>query len=167
MTVPMAAIEEYRRTRESLLAEYPELAHDAEALQDTLDGVTDAQDLIAKLVRQSLETDALATGLSILVQDYSTRVDRMAAKAAALKNAAFKIMQAIGERSIKRPEFTLTVSPTKPAVQIIDAEAIPEPFIRVKREPNKAAIAAALQAGHNVAGASLSNGGEHLTVRVK
>ena len=159
-------IEEYRRAKAALLAEYPELAFDSEALSDTLDGSTDAQDLIAKLVRQSLETQAAADGLGGLISDYGLRHDRMEAKAAALKNAAFKIMQAIGERSIKRPEFTLTVHPSRPAVIVTDPDALPTEFIRVKAEPDKKAIAEALKAGP-VPGATLSNGGDCLTVRVK
>lgn len=160
-------LEEYRRARASLLAEYPELAFDSEALSDSLDGITDAPDLIAKIIREHLETVAQADGLGGLINTYNIRRDRMQDKADALKAVALRLMQAIGERSIKRPEFTLSISASPPSVKVTDPDALPALFKSFKVEPDKQAIAAAIKGGSTVPGAVLSNGGERLSIRVK
>jgi hypothetical protein len=52
-------------------------------------------------------------------------------------------------------------------VVITNKEALPEQFIRIKREEDKVAIKDALKRGEIVPGAELSNGGETLTIRRK
>lgn len=160
-------VEEYRRAKAALLAEYPELAFDNDTLTDTLEGLSDATEIVARIVRQHLETEAQAEGLGGLIKTYSDRKGRMEDRAAALKAMAFKLMQAMGERTIKRPEFTLSIAAAKPSVIITDEGALPAIFKRFKVEPDKVAIFTAIKDGGHVPGAALSNGAERLTVRVK
>jgi hypothetical protein len=161
-----ALVEEYRRIRATLLSEYPELVHDQEALTDTLDGLHAAQDIVARLVRKHLEDKAAAEALKALEKQYEERRERIERRAAAQREAAFKLMQAIGERNIKRPEFTLTVKPGKAKVLVTDRTLLPDNYFRVKRDPDLEQIRHDLASGVHVPGASLSNADECLTVRV-
>ncbi len=163
---PFGLAEEYRRIRETLLAQYPELADDAEALADTLDGLTSAHDVIARLIRHSLEDMASSGALRDLEKQYSDRRERLVRRAMARKEAAFKLMSAIGERSIKRPEFSLSIAPGRAKVIVTDRTLLPEDYFRIKREPNLEAIREAIDGGEVVPGATLSNREENLTVRV-
>lgn len=165
MNLP-ALVEEYRRIRATLLAEYPELVHDQEALTDTLDGLHAAQDIVARLVRKHLEDIAAAEAVMGLAKLYQERSARLGRRAKAQKEAAFKLMQAIGERSIKRPEFSLSVGPGRAKVLITDRSLLPDQYFRVKREPNLELIGHDIAAGIAVPGATVSNRDDVLTVRV-
>jgi hypothetical protein len=165
MNLP-AIVDEYRRIRASLIAEYPELVHDTEALTDTLDGLHAAQDVVARFVRQSLEDKAAAEALKALEAKYEQRRERIEKRAEAQRTAAFRLMQAIGERSIKRPEFSLTVAPGRARVLVTDRTLLPDEYWRVKRDPNLDQIRHDLAAGTAVPGTTMSNGEDCLTVRV-
>lgn len=165
MTAPTHIIEAARRQKLSLIAEFPELAEDEQALWDTLDGINGAQDFIASLIRGSREDDAMASGIKEYEAELRARRDRLERRAKARKDAAFEMMQALGLRRLERPDFLLTVSARKPSVIITDETAIPHFLMSTKVYPNKERIAAELRQGHEVPGATLSNGGESLTVR--
>ena len=165
MSVPANIVGAYQAIRVRLLEEFPDI--DEETLADTLDGLHGAQDIIASLIRHSLEDKAAVAGLQQLESDYAKRRRRFSARAEARREAAFDLMQALNLRKVERPEFTLSVSPGKPAVIISDQATIPQQYFRVKREPDKAAIAKALEAGERIIGASFCNAAERLTVRVK
>ena len=163
LTEPL--IEQYKRAKASLLAEYPELVSDPDVVRDTLDGTTEAQDVITKLVKHHLEDKAAAEALKSLEEDYAVRRERLQARSNARKAMALRLMNAIGEKTIVRPEFTLTVSVTRPSVIIIDDELLPEAYVRVKREPDKIKIRTDILAGADIPGAMLDNGSETLIVR--
>jgi hypothetical protein len=52
-------------------------------------------------------------------------------------------------------------------VVITDPEAIPGAFMRVRREPDKTAIGAAIASGADIPGAEMRNGLPALTIRTK
>lgn len=158
--------DEYLRIRAALLEEFPELRDDAEALADTLDGEADAPDIIAALVRQSREDEAAATAVGGLARTYAERSARLAHRAEKRREAALRLMQAIELRSLKRPEFTLTVQtyPGKP--EVYDEEALPNTCFRYRRSVDFSALKEEMAAG-DVPGARMTNGHEGLVVRTK
>lgn len=160
-------IEEYRRARESLLTEFPELADDDRALADTLDGETDAGDVIAKLIRDAREDEALAGGLGEMLADMVTRKARFLARAGKRRSFALTLMNAIGWQKIERPDFTAAVRNTPPSVKITDDILIPDNLCKFTRTPDKPAIKQALQRGETVSGATLNNGSQSLTILTK
>ena len=84
-----------------------------------------------------------------------------------LKDEALAAMDAAGQRAWKSPEFTVSLSPGRPGVVITDPEAIPGAFMRVRREPDKIAIGAAIASGADIPGAEMRNGLPALTIRTK
>ena len=74
-------------------------------------------------------------------------------------------MGEMGLTKLQAPDFTATLSAGRPKVTITDEAAIPADLSRVKREPNKTAILAALTAGREVPGAELANPQPVLTLR--
>ena len=79
----------------------------------------------------------------------------------------FAAMDAAGQRAWTSPEFTVSLSPGRPGVVITDPEAIPGAFMRVRREPDKTAIGAAIASGADIPGAEMRNGLPTLTIRTK
>jgi hypothetical protein len=76
-----------------------------------------------------------------------------------------RLMEVAEQRSIDLPTAKISLGKSPAKVIITDESAIPDEFVRVKREPNKTAIKEALVGGKDVPGATLSNGGTSLTIR--
>jgi len=168
MSAPAAVVATYNRIKAALLENYPELADDAETLTDTLDGLHAGQDMVARLVRQSIEDKASVSALKELEATYAGRRSRLSARSEHQRDAAFDLMEALGERKITRPEFTLSISKGRSSVVISNPDILPnEYWRRPSPEPDKTKIGDALAAGQDVPGATLSNSPEKLTVRIK
>ena len=164
--IPVLAAE-YRRQRDGLLAAYPELAEDEAALVDTLDGITDAVDFIARFARFAREDEAMAKALSTMQSDMAERKSRLEARADKRRSVALALMNAIGEKKIIRPDLTITVQAGRPAVRITDEAELPDAYFRVTKSPDKTAIKESIERGEPVPGAVLSNGSEQLMIRAK
>lgn len=163
-----AIIEQWHRMRAALIAEFPELADDSQALADTLDGEAEAKDIIAKLIRESRVDFAMVDGLSEIIGENRERRDRVERRALRQRQAAQELLEAIGERKIERPDFTASIGASRASVRITDEAALPDELCRIEttRTPDKAAIQSALANGP-VPGAVLSNGGTQLTIRTR
>jgi hypothetical protein len=66
---------------------------------------------------------------------------------------------------ISAPDMTISRRPVPPSVVIVDESLLPKELLRVRTEPDKTAIKAALASGP-VAGAIMSNGSETLQVKI-
>jgi hypothetical protein len=74
-------------------------------------------------------------------------------------------MQVAELARIDHPEATVCLKKTPPKVMIYDVEALPDELVRIVREPDKLEIKKRLEAGEEVDGAAMSNGGLALQVR--
>ena len=158
---------EWNRQREALIAFDPNLLTDEVALHDTLEGIADAGDFIAFWCRKAREDEAMATGLSTMLADMQMRKQRLLARAEKQRDIAMCLMDAIGETKIVRPDLTISVNAGRQKVLVTDENALPNAYVRIKREPNKLAILEALEQGELVPGATLSNRTSTLTIRTK
>jgi phage host-nuclease inhibitor protein Gam len=61
----------------------------------------------------------------------------------------------------------VSIQDGRAGVVITDPQAVPDQFVRIKREPDKTAIGAALASGNAVPGADMRNGAPSLTIRTK
>lgn len=141
----------------SLLARYPELATDEELRLDSLEGQTDALELLKYLVRKKAEADAYDTGIGLYIKELSARRSRMNRRSEAAKELMFKILEAADLKKVELPEATLFIRAGTPKVIITDETALPDEFVKTERTPIKTEISKALKDGKEVAGASLSN----------
>ena len=164
--LPAAVAEEYRQQREALLQAFPELGQDEATLQDTLEGISSAPDLIASFIRQAREDEAMAGALKAMIGEMADRKSRLSIRAERRYTAAQRLMDACGLRKIIMPDFTAWISNTAPTVIVEDESALPDSVHRTVRVPDKAKIKAALAKGP-VDGARMSNGGATLNLRVK
>lgn len=163
---PTLEVDAVRRHIEALLTKHPELRDDDDLLADCLQGETDAEDVLNKLVSQLRHDDTLSLAMTmrmVAIQKRQTGVDR---RRDSTRAAIKSIMDAAGQRKWVLPEATLSIRSTPASVHVLDEAQIPDEFWRVKREPNKTAIKEALLDGTEVPGATLSNGGESLSVRI-
>ena len=167
MNAPVALLaSDWRNTIKSLREQFPDA--DDEALFDTCDGLTEAADVVALFVRQSREAAAMAAAVRSLVQDYIFRCGLLEGRSERLKSAALRLMEDMGEKTLRRPEFTLSVSNRPGKLEVYDEEAIPDSFFdyetKVVRTLNKDRLAAAPELPP---GARMTNGQSVLSVRMK
>lgn len=165
--LPAALAADWRNTLAALREQFPDA--DDQTLFDTCDGLTDAADVVAALVRQSIEAGAMAEANSRLMDLYASRSALMEEREKKLRSAALRLMEDMGASTIRRPEFTLSVSHRKGRPEVYDEEALPEEFFtyRTIRQVDKNKLAAAAEAGTLPAGARMTNGSSVLTVRTK
>lgn len=164
LTAPF--IVEYQRQRKALLKFDPSLAEDDLALTDTLEGITQAPDIIAGFLRKAREDEAMAGAVVGMMSDMRERKERLLARADKRRDAALQMMDAIGLRKIEQPDFSASIRNVPPKVEITDEAALPDELCKTVRSPDRAAIKEALTHGP-VAGAQLSNGASTLTIRTK
>lgn len=164
----MEAGNQLARVREMLFAIDPSIEEDQQLFHDMLEGeAPDALAVIERLIEASVESDALADAAKARQADLANRRARFERRRDAYRAVALKAMEQIHLRRLERPAWTASIANRPARVLITDESALDEIYIRVEREPDKAAIAAGLKNGDTVRGAELSNGGVGLTVRTR
>lgn len=145
-----------------------DLASDEAALAEMLGPETgDVMDILQRLLRGAMHAKDMAEAAGDRIEEIQARRDRYRRRADTMRGVAFSIMDAIGERKIELPDVTATIAAGRQSVVITDEAAIPDQFVRTKREPDKAALLAALKVGYEIPGAVLANGIDTLQLRTK
>jgi len=141
---------------------------DPQTMLDTLEGATDLHEALIDVAKEVMEREAANVGLSSLIADLQDRKRRNESTADALRTIILQAMDTAGIPQIKSDFCTLSKRDTKGKLVVVDEALIPAKFF-VPQEPvlDKKALSAALEAKEEVAGATLSNGGISLTIRVK
>jgi len=134
--------------RYQALLEIAEQGEDVSAALGELDDAIEAKAVNVCKVLAQLEADALAS---------DAEATRLAARSKTYANGAERLRQYIKAcmtsakiRSIKSPQFSITISPGQDKVVITDISKIPKELMRQPKtplaEPDKAAILAAYKA---------------------
>jgi hypothetical protein len=162
------AIAELMRVRQQLLVDDPTIADDERLFSDLLSGEGgDAMEVVNRLVRAALHAGSMATAAKVRVLDLEQRAQRYANREKSLRAAVMSVLEALGMKRHEEPDFSVSISAGSPSVQIIDAGALPDAFVVTERRPDKVVISAALKAGQEVPGATLSNSGPRITIRTR
>lgn len=155
-----------RATVARLQAENPDT--DADALLALVETEEPAfNDMLAALCRAADEAKRNEDAADMRADALRERAGRYQKQYEAYRALIFAALDAAGQRAWKSPEFTVSVTPGRAGVVITDPAAIPDDFVRIKREPDKTAIGAALASGATVPGAEQRNGFPTLIIRTK
>lgn len=149
---------------DALLPNYPELAEDDALRADMLEGSTAAFDVLSRLVDLERDADSMSKAIAARITDLQARKARAERQKEAMRTLMLRILQAIGERKATLVEATVSVSKGRDSVEVVDADSLPDEFVRIERVPDKTALKAAL-ANDNVPGARMRSGEETITVR--
>jgi hypothetical protein len=156
----------YRALRERLQTEDPTL--DEQTLADTLEGLTDVHEIIAAVVRSALVDEALSNGLKNRVGEMQERLDRLRDRASKRRKIAKDVMLELDIKKIIAPDFSVSIRPGLPALQVLDETAVPSIYWqpsapRLKRQE----LLSELKSGSEIEGVALANPEPVLSVRVK
>lgn len=140
---------------------------DEDCFLDTLDGETDAMDVLGKLIQERQEIQANEAAVKDLAKTYQERAARLNAKADAISQTIGHLLDAIGSKKVAHPLATVSRTKARQSVLVTNPEEIPTQLTKVKRSPDLAAIKEQLEAGDFVPGAEIKLGNPGVTVRVK
>ncbi|MGI9520761.1 MAG: siphovirus Gp157 family protein [Hyphomicrobiaceae bacterium] len=152
--------------REELLSQFPDL--DDETLADTLEGLTDLNEILVAMVRSALDDEALAAALSTRLGDMKARLDRFTRRAKSKRSLVLEAMTKAELKKIVEADFTISVRSGAPTVEVIEEDRLPE--IYWKPQPPKfdrQLLLSDLKHGATIAGAHLAPRAQQLSVRVK
>lgn len=146
----------------------PEIAAEVGLLDEMLgDAEQDVELILARLLRGSVEARDMAEGAKNRAAEIKHRQKRYEDRADAMRGTAFAILDALGRQRVELPDLTASVSRGGMATIITDETMLPDEFVRVKREPNRDAINAAVKVGQVVPGVETTNAPARLMVRTR
>jgi len=148
-----------------LLSDHADI--DDATLFDTLDGLTDLTDQCNAVIGSALADEATADGLRDFIGALDARCERIRTRAIAKRAAVRAAMEDAGVSKLALPVATLTLGAGRPSVVVFDEDLLPSAFWRVRRDVDKAKIAAALKNGEAVPGAQMNNSPNVMTVRTR
>lgn len=155
----------YVALRERLLADVPEI--DERTLADTLEGITDYQEMLVAGVRAALRDEAQAVALQLIIDENLQRLKRFEDRAQKMRGIIRDEMEQSGVYKIAVPDFTASLRSGPPHVVVIDETKIPKTYFEDRPHLKKRVLLEDLKLGIPVEGASLSNPRMSLSVRTR
>lgn len=150
-----------------LLSGYPEIKEDDELLQDMLTGSTDFNEIMSRILDKHLTASSQAKAVKEREADLKARRERLEATADGLKGMMMSLMNTAGLDKLPLVEATISITKPRTSVNVLDVEALEQPYVRFKREADKKAIASAIESGIVVNGAELVMGEPSISIRTK
>jgi hypothetical protein len=160
------AVSSHQTIRDRIIALDSDI--DETTLADTLEGLTDFNEVVTSVVRAALFDEALAAGLKGYIEIVQKRMQRLAERGARRRRVARDAMIEVDIKKIAAPDFTLSVRPGAPALVVVDEAAIPERYWQ-PRDPrlDRLGLLADLKLGRSIAGVQLNDPEPVLSVRVR
>lgn len=140
-------------------------------LRDSIEGETDIHELIALAVEQVMTDRALIAGIASHAKRLADRKARIEHRVDVMCAALASAFEAAVLKSVETPSGTITLKAKPQACIITDEQRIPSSyFITPDPKLDKRALLADLKAadkdGRTIPGATLSNGGTTIQIRI-
>lgn len=150
------------------LAEAFNLGEEDQALIDTLEGESDYPEMLAAALREAKAREAMAHGLSGLIDALKARKERLETSAERVRLIAAESMLEAGEKKLACADMTISVRQGKPRL-IIDEERLPAAFKveKVTYKADRAAIQEAVDHGDVPEGVQIANGAPFVTISTR
>lgn len=118
---------------------------DEQLFSDMMEGESPVHDVIQRLHDHIASDGEMIAGIKARADDLAERRKRLEARVDNGKQAIGMVLRAAKLSKCELPEATYSVRDGKAKLVIIDPEAVPYEFTRVKEEPDKPAINAAFE----------------------
>jgi hypothetical protein len=150
----------------ALLHEYPELTDDETLLLDTLEGETDLTEFARQLVQEEGFLKALAAGVADYIGTLEKRKRTLEHRADMRRDLLLRLMELAHVSKLPLPEASVSVRAKARSLEgHANPDELPDDLVRITRTPNRLAIKEAIEAGRDVPGYRLDNGGVSLSIR--
>ncbi|ODR95911.1 hypothetical protein AUC70_03370 [Methyloceanibacter stevinii] len=156
----------YCQLKDRLLNDYPSL--DDDTLADTLEGITDLNEMIAAVIRSALVDEALQSGLRQRLDEMKERLSRLKERSQKKRQLCLEAMTEVGLNKLEQPDFTVSSRAGLPGLVVVDEAVIPETYW-VPQDPklDRQSLLADLKRSTDVPGAQLGNPRPVLSVRTR
>ena len=148
-----------------LLSAYPDVEDDAELLADMLEGETNLNGLLERIMSIKFNDEDMDAALELRGKAIQARRERYRARADAMKDLALSLMQAAKLDKIELTEATLSIRKPSKRVEVVNEDEIPSQLMRITKSPDRVEIKKQLEAGETVPGCVMGVGEIGLTVR--
>lgn len=160
------SVNAFNSIRDRILAFEPDL--DEQTLADTLEGLTDLNEMIAAVARSALTYEALAEGLKLHVARLQVRHQRFLHRAEACRQIARDAMVEANLKTLRAADFTLSVRLGNSSLVLTDERTVPSEYWRPQAPRlDRMSLLNDLKRGIPVEGATLSNPAPVLSVRIR
>ena len=156
-----------RKQIEALKALYPEITEDADLLADTLEGQTNLDAILAKLVNFTREAESMASAVKARKDEIAERQKRFERQAESGRKIIQQLLEAAEQSKVVLPEATLSILPAREKVNVVSVDDLPQGFFKTERKALSKEILAALKEGQPVPGAELVMGETSLRIGAK
>lgn len=160
-------IEALKQQIDALLTEYPELQEDEVLRADMLEGETELASIMKWLLNQEREAASMTDAIKLRSKEIGERKARYERRSEAMRKLMQSVLDRADLRKIELPEATISLRSVPRSLVIEDENLLPLEYGSNVWKPDRKAIKAALDEGKEVRGATLSNGGETISIRVK
>lgn len=152
--------------KERLLATHEDL--DEQTLADTLEGLSDINEMIAATIRSALEDESIVAALKSRLEAMKARLERFQIRAGSKREACASAMSELGYTKLACEDMTVTLRQASRKVDVQDEGQVPPAYWRQPAPVlDRKGLGDALKAGVEVSGARLVDGAPSLTVRVR
>jgi len=141
---------------------------DDQAFIDMIEGETNAFEALEVVHRSLQGDDELITGIKARQAELASRLSRIEARKETKRKTIGMILRAAGLKKAELVEATVSIRDGKAKLIVGDADAIPDEYVRTKREADKKAINAAFEDAEELPNwLSRSDPQDVLTIRSK
>lgn len=113
---------------------------DERLFHDMLCGETDIDHVVSRIHEQIARDEEMLAGIQEREAALKERKQRITARKDGAKALIGRVMRAGHLTKLELPEVTYSVRDGKPSLKVVDPEAVPDEFQRVKTEPDKTKI---------------------------
>jgi hypothetical protein len=143
------------------------LGDDAELAADTIEGETNLQEVIRSALGRIVELDTMTEGIKVTQDALASRKARLEKQREMIRESLAVALEVACIKKMETPLATISLRAVPPRVEVIDESAIPATYWK-PQEPrlDRKAVLDALKDKRDVPGATLSNGGMAVTIRM-
>lgn len=143
------------------------IGDDAELAADTVEGETNLQEVMRSALARVIALDAMTAGIKTTMDALADRKARLEKQREMIREGLSVAMEVASLKKLETPLATISLRAVPPKVEILDESAIPASYWK-PQDPklDRKAVLDALKAREEVPGATLSNGGSTISIRM-
>ena len=136
----------HKHLREQIRNDYPDI--DEETLADTLEGLTNLNEMLGAVVRSHLDDMAIIEALKSRTTDMQDRLSRISKRAEKKRELVTSVMEQADLKKLAEADFTVSLRSSSAPLVVTEEESIPEPFWKPQSPKlDRQGLIAALKSG--------------------
>jgi len=156
----------HEHIREQIKNEFHDI--DEETLADTLEGLTNLNEMLAVVIRSHLDDMAMVDALKSRVGDMQDRLSRISKRADKKRELVTSVMEQADLKKLAEAEFTVSLRASSAPLIVTEEGSIPEPFWKPQSPKlDRQGLITALKSGEQVSGVVLGNPRMAIAIRTK